>query len=163
MDTEASEIPHLQDLVDYLRSQKGSRHMQEYLKKAPINSISLIIERIKGDFGKLMADSYGNYFCQTLVRSVASEQRLKILKALSPDFVAVSCDPVGTHSMQRLVEIVCEESEKTVIFNAIHSQIIDMAFHPKGNYVLLTILTIMKGDLLRYIIDTLLPKFFELT
>lgn len=73
--------------------------MQEFLKKAPINSINLIIERIKEDFGKLMSDSYGNYFCQTLVRSVASEQRLKILKSLNNQFVTVACDSVGTHSM----------------------------------------------------------------
>ena len=57
--------------------------MQEFLKNAPINSINLIIEKIKEDFGKLMSDSYGNYFCQTLVRNVGTEQRLKILKSLT--------------------------------------------------------------------------------
>jgi hypothetical protein len=73
--------------------------MQDYLKKAPINCINLIIDRIKDDFGKLMSDSYGNYFCQTLVRTVGAEQRLKIMKSLSDKFVSVSCDSVGTHSM----------------------------------------------------------------
>ena len=70
-----------------------------------------------------MADSYGNYFCQTLVRTVGIEARLKILKALSPFLVQVSCDNVGTHSMQRLIEILCEESEKTIIFNAIYKHV----------------------------------------
>jgi hypothetical protein len=73
--------------------------MQDYLKKASMNSINLIIEKVKDDFGRLMTDLYGNYFCQTLVRSVSSENRLKILKALSPSFVTVACDNVGTHSM----------------------------------------------------------------
>lgn len=57
------EIPHLHEIVDYLKSQKGSRHMQDYLKKASISNINVIIEKIKDDFGNLMADSYGNYFC----------------------------------------------------------------------------------------------------
>ena len=58
-------------------------HRQEHLKKAPINGINLIIDKIKDDFGRLMSDSYGNYFCQSLVRSVGAEQRLKILKSLT--------------------------------------------------------------------------------
>jgi hypothetical protein len=57
------DIPHFADLADYLCTQKGSRMMQDYLKKAPINSINLIIENLKDGFGKLMSDSYGNYFC----------------------------------------------------------------------------------------------------
>jgi hypothetical protein len=59
----SSEIPHLYDLIEYLCTLKGSRIMQEYLKKASINSVNLIIDRIKDDFGRLMSDSYGNYFC----------------------------------------------------------------------------------------------------
>lgn len=47
--------------------------MQDFLKKAPINSINLIIDKIKDDFGNLMSDSYGNYFCQSLVRSVGTD------------------------------------------------------------------------------------------
>lgn len=133
--------------------------MQDYLKKAPINCINLIIDRIKDDFGRLMSDSYGNYFCQTLVRSVGAEQRLKIMKNLSDKFVSVSCDSVGTHSMQRLVEIICEDAERIVIYNSISKDIERMAFHHKGNYVLLTIIGIMRGELLTLIIEKLLPKF----
>lgn len=136
--------------------------MQEFLKKSSVSTINMIIERIKNDFGKLMADSYGNYFCQSLVRTVSSEQRLKILKALSPNFVEVSCDNVGTHSMQRLVEIVCEENEKLVIFNSISEHIEEMARDRKGNYVLLAILNILKEPELKIVIGKLLPILYEL-
>ena len=57
------DIPHFADMADYLCTQKGSRMLQEYLKKAPINSINLIIENIKDNFARLMCDSYANYFC----------------------------------------------------------------------------------------------------
>jgi len=71
----------------------------------------------------------------------------------------VACDPVGTHSMQRLVEIVCEDSEKIVIVNSISKDVERLAFHHKGNYVLLTIIGIMRGEILSMIIDKMLPKF----
>ena len=50
--------------------------------------------------------------------------------------------------MQRLIEIICEETEKAKIYHAIYKDIQMMALHPKGNYVLLTILNIIKGDML---------------
>ncbi len=160
--TSVSEIPHLSDLAAFLCTQKGSRILQDYLKKAPVNSINLIIEKMKDSFAKIMSDQYGNYFCQSLVRSVGSEQRLKILKALSDDFVTVSCDNIGTHSMQRLVEIVSEEPEKIVIYNAIQEDIERLAFHHKGNYVLLAVITVIKGQTLTLIVNKLLPRFPQL-
>ena len=76
--------------------------------------------------------------------------------------MTVACDSVGTHSTQRLVEILCEESEKIVIFNAINKDVERLAFHHKGNYVLLTIIGIMRGEVLSMIIDKMLPKFPQL-
>ena len=54
--------------------------------------------------------------------------------------------------MQRLVEIVCEDQEKNIIFSAIQNDIERLAFHHKGHYVLLTIISIMRGELLTKII-----------
>ena len=76
--------------------------------------------------------------------------------------MTVACDPVGTHSLQRLVEIVCEDSEKIVIVNAISKDVERLAFHHKGNYVLLTIIGIMRGEILSMIIDKMLAKFPQL-
>ena len=61
--------------------------------------------------------------------------------------------------MQRLVEIVCEDQEKQVIFNSIAHEIERLAFHHKGNYVLLTIIGVMRGELLNDIVRRMLPKF----
>jgi hypothetical protein len=71
------------------------------------------------------------------------------------DFVRVACDDVGTHPMQRLVEMVNMEEEREVIFLAIRDQIVQMAFHPKGNYVLILTLQSLKQDKFNYIIDRL--------
>jgi len=109
-----------------------------------------------------MSDQYGNYFCQTLVKLVGSEQRLTILKSLIDQFVTVSCDVVGTHSMQRLVETVSKDDEKIVIYNAIAADVDRLAFHHKGNYVLLAIIGIVSGDILTMIIESMLPRLPQL-
>jgi hypothetical protein len=55
---------------------------------------------------------------------------MKILRFFAKDFVRVSCDDVGTHSMQRFVEMINRPEEKEVIFNAIKDDIANLALHP---------------------------------
>ena len=66
----------------------------------------MIIEEIKEDFGDLMCSQYANYFCQKLLHTAPAEQRIKLLSSLAKNFMRVSCDEIGTHSMQRLVEMI---------------------------------------------------------
>ena len=106
---------------------------------------------------------YANYFIQKLLHNVSSEQRLKILKALSDNFADVACHPVGTHPMQRLVEMVNMEEERDEIFKAIKDSIVHMAFHEKGNYVLILTLNSMKAERFNYIIEKLMPHFYKLS
>lgn len=147
------EVPNLGKLVEVLKTHKGSMQMQSFIKRSSFNNLNMIIEEIKGDFGKLMIDQYGNYFCQKLLHNVSSEQRLTILRHLQKDFVSVSCDEVGTHPMQRLVEMVNLDEERICIFQAIKGDIVNMAFHHKGNYVLLLTLQALRGEQLQYVIE----------
>lgn len=55
---------------------------------------------------------------------------MKILKYFSKDFITISCDDVGTHSMQRFVEMINRAEEKEVIFNSIKQDIVTLALHP---------------------------------
>jgi hypothetical protein len=57
------EVPNLGKLVEILKTHKGSMQMQNFIKRASFNNLNTIIEEIKNDFGKLMIDQYGNYFC----------------------------------------------------------------------------------------------------
>ncbi len=64
--------------------------------------------------------------------------------------------------MQRLIESIVEDSEKILIYNSICNDVERLAFHHKGNYVLLSLLGIVRGDILTMIIDKMLPKFSQL-
>ncbi len=66
--------------------------------------------------------------------------------------MTVSCNLVGTHSIQRLVETVNDDRERTIIFNSIMNDIEHMAFHHKGNYALASIIGVMNNEILYEII-----------
>jgi hypothetical protein len=50
-------------LLDVLKTHKGSVKMQKCLDNLSPNDISYIIENIKDRFSELMINQYGNYFC----------------------------------------------------------------------------------------------------
>ena len=54
--------------------------LQKYLDKISPEAINYIIKMISSKFPRLMMDTYGNYFCQKLIQSCASEQRIQILE-----------------------------------------------------------------------------------
>ena len=68
----------------------------------------------------------------------------------------VSCSNVGTHPMQRFVEMIHGEEEKSLLFNIIKNDIVNLAHHPKGNFVLLSTIQIVKGPMLDYITEHLI-------
>ena len=137
--------------------------MQNYVKKAQISVIELIIDEIKDNLAELFIDNYANYFCQKLILNASSEQRFKILQYFAKDFVQVSCDDVGTHSMQRFVEIINREEEIEIIFKAIQGDIVNLAFHEQGNYVLLLLIGMLQGAMLDYIVEQLIPYTYKLS
>ncbi|CDW83480.1 rna-binding protein [Stylonychia lemnae] len=161
--SKSTEIPHINNMLEYIVSQKGSRFMQQFVQKANLEQIENIIKRIQNDLGNLMIDKYGNYFCQNLLRTVNPQNRLKIISYLSPEFVKVSNHDVGTHSIQRLLEVVTQPEEKEVIFNAIKMEIEMMAHHLNGNYVLALALSILEQPHIEHIVEVLIPHIYDLS
>lgn len=86
-----------------------------------------------------------------------------LLKALSKSFTLVACDAVGTHPMQRLVEMINMEEEREIIFLSIREDIVKLAFHDKGNYVLFNTLNALQGERFDYIINKLISHFHRLS
>jgi hypothetical protein len=68
------------DLWEYAKSQKGSRNLQKLLNKIQPEGLDSILDKLKFNFPELMIDTYGNYFCQKLIQSCSSEQRMFILR-----------------------------------------------------------------------------------
>lgn len=67
-------------LWEYAKTQRGSRNIQKLLNKIEPGGLDEILEKLKNNFPELMVDTYGNYFCQKLIQSCSSEQRMFILR-----------------------------------------------------------------------------------
>ena len=72
---------------------------------------------------------------------------------MEKDFIDVSCSKFGTFTVQRLVENMKEDVEFAYLFNIIKQDIVKLAHHPKGNFVLLCIIGIIKENMFDQIIE----------
>jgi hypothetical protein len=98
--------------------------------------VNFAIEECLQDMHDLMVDAYGNYFCQKLLQSSSSAQRHNILNVLRPNFLKISCDKKGTHSMQCLIEMINMPEEENELKEGIKTHIVALAFDPNGTHVL---------------------------
>lgn len=57
--------------------------MQKLLLKLNVETVSIIIEILSKSFDKIIVDIYGNYFCQKLIQSCDTEQKIEILKSVN--------------------------------------------------------------------------------
>lgn len=85
------------DVMDYkgqiptfAKTQQGSKYLQRVLAKASPDVLEFIVVEVGDDLHELMVDSYGNYFCQKLLQSSSSKQRLYLLQKLCPYLVKIS-------------------------------------------------------------------------
>eukprot|EP00347_Sterkiella_histriomuscorum_P005046 403358108 len=150
-------------VVEMARQQYGSKQLQKLLAKASPDFVNFAIEESLYHLHTLMSDSYGNYFCQKLMQSSSSAQRLKILNVLRPNILLISRDKKGTHSMQCLIEMINMPEEEEELKKGIQDHIIDLAFDGNGTHVLQKVLLCMKEENIDFIINPILEKFIELS
>jgi hypothetical protein len=74
-----------------------------------------------------MVDNYGNYFCQNLLQSCSGDQRLAILKGIGDKFIEICCDRKGTHTIQKMFELVNLAEEEDYIKEALTGNIITLS------------------------------------
>lgn len=53
-----------------------------------------------------MIDNYGNYFCQRLLYNCSADQRIFILEKIEANFIEISCNKKGTHTIQKFIDLV---------------------------------------------------------
>jgi hypothetical protein len=68
------------NLVQYIKTQTGSRFMQKFLNKISPIEIDFLIKKISPFFKDIMTDQYGNYFLQKLAQCCSFNQRILILE-----------------------------------------------------------------------------------
>jgi hypothetical protein len=138
-------------IVAFAKNQQGSKYLQRVLAKASPDILEFIVVEVGDNLHELMTDSYGNYFCQKLLQSCSSKQRLYLLKKISPHLIKIACDKRGTHSMQSLIQLINMEEEEETLEKAIGENVIPLSFDPNGTHVLQKVILTVKVSKLDYI------------
>jgi hypothetical protein len=76
--------------------------MQKFLNKMSPQEIDKVMSILKDDFSNLLMDTYGNYFCQKLIQTCTSEQRINLLNYVLYNNVRLCL------TLQRYVRIIQE-------------------------------------------------------
>ena len=129
------------DISQYICKQIGSRIMQKYLKKFPSEIRTILIKKIGKNFGKIMIDTYGNYFSQKLIKISTVEQRELIIENIKENFIEICESNGGTHVIQTLIENISTQKEKEMILNYIQKFEIELSLNQNGTHVLQKILS----------------------
>ena len=73
-----------QNIINALIDQNKTICLQNQLRTISKNDIYYIIDQLHDNFREIMKDKNVNYFCSDLFKECDQEQRIKILKELSP-------------------------------------------------------------------------------
>ena len=135
-----------QNIYNYIITQKGSRDVQNILKKANENEVELIISKTKKYFSDITIDKYGNYFSKKLIQICLPSQRIQLLESINERFVEIANNSFGTHPLQCLIEIINMPEEKKLVLNYILNNEKDLALDSRGTHVLQKFISCTKDE-----------------
>ena len=88
------------NILAAFNNQKTTKQLQKCLGEESEENIELIIKELKGQFRNVIKNRNGNYFFSDLLKVCNQEQRIEILKELSP-YISEDCShEFGTHPIQ---------------------------------------------------------------
>lgn len=85
---------------------------------------SFILSEIGEKVNEIMIDRYGNYFFQELIRKCDAEQRLSIFQNINANFIQICTDKKGTHTVQKLIDMVNTPEEEKALNECIDGQVV---------------------------------------
>ena len=135
-----------QSLYNYIITQKGSREVQNIIKKVNENEVELIISKIKKYFSDITIDKYGNYFSKKLIQICLPSQRIQLLESINNRFVEIANNSFGTHPLQSLIEIINMPEEKKLVLKYILNNESELALDSKGTHVLQKFISCTKDE-----------------
>ena len=135
-----------QSLYNYIITQKGSREVQNIIKKVNENEVELIISKIKKHFSDITIDKYGNYFSKKLIQICLPSQRLQLLESINNRFVEIANNSFGTHPLQSLIEIINMPEEKKLVLKYILNNESELSLDSKGTHVLQKFISCTKDE-----------------
>ena len=150
------------NFVNIIKTHKGSRIFQNYLKNTHCDIIHQIFSEISGVLSEIISDSYANYFCKRFFTYLNQKDRVDFLIAIQNSLVSLSVDSIGTYPIQGIIEQVGSKIEKKIITTALQNAISELCFNTYGTHVLEKIICCFEEEFTTFIYDYVANNFLIL-
>ena len=145
-----------------IKSQKGSKIFQKYLKSTHWDILHQILLQIDDHLEELITDPYANYFCKKFFTYLNQTDRIDFLKQIEKSMVQLSSNSIGTYPMQTIIEHVDSKSEKIIIISALKDKRKELSFDPYGSHVIEKLITYFEEEYISFIYDYIYENFLTL-
>ncbi|CAL0323807.1 unnamed protein product [Lupinus luteus] len=119
--------------------QGGCRVLQEIMKRLKSQEeISFIFVELINNVMELMMNPFGNYVFQKLVEICSEQQRTHIILVVTNSdfhFVTMCLDIHGTRAVQKLLEHVTTQEQRSLIMSALSPDAVALTKDPNGIHV----------------------------
>ena len=145
-----------------IRTHKGSRIFQNYLKNTNYDILHLIFNELKYKLPELLKDSYANYFCKKLFKNLSQKDRIDYLTIIQYDLNILSTDSIATYPIQCIIAELGSKNEKLIFYQGIKNSIDIFSYHIFGSRILEKILSYFESEFQNEIIEYICENFIEL-
>ena len=145
-----------------IRTHKGSRIFQNYLKNTHVDILHQIFLEIKNNLPNLLKDNYANYFCKKFFECISQKDRIEYLSILQNSLNTLAIDVTGTYPIQGIIEQLGSKAEKKIIYLGIKDYIPGFCFNIYGTHILEKMLSYFEDEFTKEIIDYVSNNFIDL-
>ena len=145
-----------------IRTHKGSRIFQNYLKNTQIDILHLIFIEIKNKLPELLKDNYANYFCKKFFECLSQKDRIEYLTIIQNELGLLAIDITATYPIQGIIEQLGSNTEKNIIYLGTKDYINIFCYNVYGTHVLEKILSYFEDQFTKEIIDFVYNNFIDL-
>ena len=147
---------------EIIRTHKGSRIFQNYLKNTHCDILHQIFLEIKNKLPDLIRDNYANYFCKKFYDSLNQKDRIEYLIAIQSQLNNLAIDPIATYPIQGIIEKLGSKNEKKIIYLGIRDSIETFCYNVYGTHIIEKILSYFEDEFTKEIIDFVYNNFMNL-
>ena len=150
--------------IQILKTHKGSRQLQKIItNNTPLKKeIDQIVNIINIDIKDIFCDYYGNYFLQKFFHFCSLEQRLLIYKNIKSNFLQISNDICGNHSLQCLIQLLNSKEEEELIKECISNNLYNLSLGSNSSHVIQKIISVIKENNREYINNFMISNLMDL-
>ena len=150
--------------IQILKTHKGSRQLQKIIiNNTPLKKeIDQIVNIINIDIKDIFCDYYGNYFLQKFFYFCSLEQRLFIYQNIKSNFLKISNDICGNHSLQCLIQFQNSKEEKELIKECISNNLYNLSLGSNSSHVIQKIISVIKENNREYINNFMISNLMDL-